>query len=85
MKRFWEVLYDDQRKTMEIIGISNDDTRLTNNVCEMQRVGLKVRCQTVNISVPIYDINLSGYTIEESVYAQLLNDYQQLTKKQLKR
>ncbi|MCD9014433.1 hypothetical protein [Parachryseolinea silvisoli] len=85
MKRFWEIIYDDDSKVMEIIGTSSDDTRLTNNVVEMQKAGLKVRCQTADISTPKEDIKLSGYKVEDNVYSRLLNEYERLTKKQLKR
>ncbi len=85
MRRFWEVLYDDKRRTMEIIGISTDDTRLIKNISEMQRVGIEVRCHTVDISTPLYDITQSGYRIEGTVYSNVLNEYKLLTRKQLNR
>jgi hypothetical protein len=83
--KFWEVFYDDKNKLMEIIGASSDDTLLTNNVYEMQQAGLSARCQTVDISIPKEEIKLSGYKIETDVYSRLINEYELLTRKQLKR
>ncbi len=85
MKKFWEVIYDDNKRTFEVIGSSNDDTLLTNNVSEMQRAGIKARCSTPDISISKDEIKVSGYTFEDNLYSRLLNDYELLTKKQLKR
>lgn len=70
---------------MEVVGSSFDDTRLTNNVYEMQQAGMKVRCDTADISFSKESIKLPGYTHEDNLYTRLLNEYQQLTLKQLKR
>ena len=85
IKNFWEVIYDDSKRTMEVIGSSTDDTLLTNNTFEMQQAGMKVRCQTADISVPKNEIKLKGYNHEEGLYSRLLMEYENLTKKQLKR
>jgi hypothetical protein len=85
MKTFWEVIYDDSKRTMEVIGSSSDDTRLTNNTYEMQQAGMKVHCQTADISASKESIKVAGYTHEDNLYSRLLNEYEQLTKKQLKR
>ena len=84
-KSFWEVIYDDSLSKMEILGTSTDDTHLIYNVSEMQRAGMKVRCQTPPISTPKEDIIVKGYEIEENLYARLLIEYEKLTRKQLKR
>ena len=73
MKRFWEVIFDDSKRTIEVIGSSTNDTLLTNNVWKMQQAGMKVRCQTPDISIPKDEIKLSGYTVEENLYSRLDN------------
>ena len=85
MKTFWEVIYDESNKTMEVIGSSSDDTSLTNNTYEMQQAGMKVHCQTSDISTSKESITVVGYSHEDNLYTRLLNEYEQLTKKQLKR
>ena len=85
MKQFWEVIYDDDKRTMEVIGTSIDDTLLTNNVCEMQKAEMKVRCQTADISIRKDEIKVSGYVVEDNLYSRLLTDYEIKTRKQLKR
>lgn len=84
MKRFWEIVYDDSMHTMEVIGSSTDDTLMTNNIAEMQRVGMKVHCQTANIDTPKERINLIGYSIENNLYSRLMFEYERLTNKNLK-
>jgi hypothetical protein len=85
MKKFWEVIYDDSKRTIEVIGSSTDDTLLTKNVSEMQQAGIKVRCSTPDISISKDEITVSGYTYEDNLYSRLLNDYELATKKQLRR
>lgn len=85
MKTFWEVIYDDTKRTMEVVGSSSDDTRLTDNTYEMQQAGMKVHCQTADNSASKESIIVAGYTHEDNLYTRLLNEYEQLTKKQLKR
>lgn len=85
MKRFWEIIYDDTKKTMEVVGSSTDDTLFTNNVFEMQQAGMKIHCQTGDISIPKENIKLSGYTNEDNLYSRLLTEYEQITHKQIKR
>jgi hypothetical protein len=85
IKKFWEVIFDDEKLTMEVVGTSTDDTRLTNNISEMQQAGMKVRCQTPDTSVQKDEITLSGYTFENNLYSRLLRDYEIKTQKRLKR
>lgn len=85
MKQFWEVIYDDDKRTMEVIGTSTDDTRLINNVSEMQQAGMKVRCQTADLSVSKDKIKVSGYVVEDNLYSRLLNDFEIKIQKILKR
>ncbi len=82
---FWEVIFDDENRKMEIIGKSSNDLLLTNNVYEMQQVGMKVRCQTPDISIKRDEITLLGYSIEEGLYGRLLSTYETKTGKLLKR
>ena len=85
MKRFWEVIIDDSKRTIEVIGTSSDDTLLTNNTVEMQHAGMNVRCTTSDISYPKNEIKISGYKYEANLYTRLLAEYGQKTSKQLKR
>ncbi len=86
MNRFWEIIIDDSKLTFEIIGSSSDITLFTNNVAEMQRIGMKVQCQTPDISVSRNNIPIKAYyTLEDNLYSRLLLQYGQQTKKQLKR
>lgn len=85
MKQFWEVIFDDEKRKMEVIGTSTNDTLLTNNVSEMQQAGMKVRCQTPDISIPKDELKLLGFTYEDNLYSRLLSDYETKTGKQLKR
>jgi len=85
MKRFWEIVYDDDKRTMEIIGTSTDDTLLTNNVSKMIRSDMHVRCQVLDISIEKEDIDgPPGYTKEENLYSRLLLEYEKKTGKVLK-
>jgi hypothetical protein len=43
---FREVIMDDSTQTIEVLGLSTNDTALTNLVFEMQAVGIRARCQT---------------------------------------
>jgi len=85
MKRFWEVIIDDDKLTIEVIGMSSDDTLLTNNVVAMQKAGMHVRCTTPDISASKNEILISGYRNEDNLYSRLLTEYEQKTHKQLKR
>jgi hypothetical protein len=85
MKRFWEVVYDDNAQTMEVIGTSSNDTLLTNNVVEMQKAGFKVRCNTPSIETREEEIKLPHYELEKNLYGRLLDEYQIKTGRQLKR
>jgi hypothetical protein len=59
--RFWEIIIDDSRLTFEITGSSSDVALFTNNVEEMQSIGMKVRCQTPEISIPKNKLAIEGY------------------------
>ncbi len=84
MNRFWEIIYDDSKRTMDAVGSAND-ILFTNNVAEMQRSGMQVHCQAGEIAVPKENLKLPGYTFEDNLYSRLLNEYEQKTCKQLKR
>ena len=85
MKRYWEIIIDDNKLTFEITGSSGDITLFTGNVAEMQRVGMKVRCQTPDVSVSKNKLTIDGYILDEGLYTRLLFEYRQQTKRQLKR
>jgi len=84
-KQFWEVIYDDNNRKMDVWGPSLDDTILTNNVAEMIRAGMKVHCQTADIKYPKEEIKLFGYEIENNLYQRLINEYEILTGKLMRR
>ncbi|NHA03306.1 TIR domain-containing protein [Mucilaginibacter sp. HC2] len=84
MKRFWEVIYDDEHHKMEVIGESVDDTLLTENIVLMQHAGMKVRCNTADISTPKDNINLPNYQIENGLYQRLIKEYESKTGQRLK-
>ncbi len=66
MKRFWEVIYDDNANTMEVIGTSTNDTLLTNDVAEMQKAGFKVPCNTPGIETREDEIRLPHYKMKKN-------------------
>lgn len=85
MRKFWEIIYDDSKRTIEVIRSSTDDTLLTSNISEMQQAGMQVRCSTGDISIPKEDVKVAGYIKEDDLYSRLLREYEALTKKKLKR
>lgn len=84
MKRFWEVIYDGDAQTMEVIGTSTNDTLLTNNVAAMQKAEMNVRCNTPGIETREEDIILPHYKIEKGLYRRLIHEYGIKIGKQLK-
>lgn len=48
MKRFWEIIKDDRSQTFEVLGLSSNDTKLTNDTASMQDSGMHVRCETID-------------------------------------
>lgn len=83
--QFWEVIYDDYNRKMDVMGPSSDDTIFTNNVAEMIKAGMEVHCQTADIKYPKEQVKLSGYQKEENLYQRLINEYEKLTGKLMKR
>lgn len=78
-REFWEVIKDDDTKTYEILGLSSDDTRLTDMVFEMQQVGMHVRCETIPASTTRAEIDEGyrhiDYKPEEGLYRRLRSEY----------
>lgn len=50
MRRFYCVLYEDDKKIFDVIGPISDDTLFTESVCKAQKRGLNVSCSTVDKS-----------------------------------
>lgn len=85
MKRFLEIIIDDNSKTIEIIGWSHDDTHLINNVVTMQKANMSVRCTTIDYEPLKDEIIIHGYKRENGLYTRLLSEYEKRTKNILKR
>jgi len=84
MKKFWEVIFDDANKKMEVIGVSFDDTQFNYHVSEMRGVGMQVHNATPSINIREEDIVLNGYSTEKGLYKRLLNEYEMKVGKRLK-
>ena len=71
---------DDSTKTVEILGLSYDDTELTNLVCEMQDSGMSVRCQCADLPHTPEDIAAGfaqiGYRVEDGLYRRLTTEFE---------
>lgn len=86
-KQFWEIIKDDRSKSYEVLKFSSDDTALTNLTCDMQKVGLQVRCETSpypsttkeSIST---DYSSIGFKEEKGLMARLKQEYAELALKQ---
>lgn len=52
---------------------------------KMRQSGMKVRCQTADISIPKEGITVNGYIQEDNLYSRLLSEFEMRTKKLLKR
>lgn len=83
--QFWEVIYDDTNRKMEVMGPSSDDTKMTNNVAEMIRTGMKVHCQTADAKYPKEEVKLRGYEKENNLYQRLITEYEKSTGKLMNR
>jgi len=85
MNRFWEILYDDAKKTFDLKELT-DDTLFTSNVVMLQNEGFNVHCQTGDIDkISGTETKLIGYKREKGLYQRLLLEYEQKTGKTAKR
>ena len=79
---FYEVIMDDSTRTFEIVGKSVDDTKITFLICDMQKVGMKVRCQTAYGHLSEAEIEEGfqaiGYSREDGLYSRLLGKFSTL-------
>ncbi len=76
MKRqFWEIFIDEDRKPFEILGLTDDDTLLTNRTAEMLDYDIYAQCSTTPAEttreslVSIFENK--GYTYRKGLYGQL--------------
>ena len=83
MAKYWLLIMDRDKQTFEVIGQSNDDTLLTYNASEMQRVGMNVGCQAPDVSAS-QNVTVTGYTEESGLYRRLFEDFEAKTGKRLK-
>lgn len=71
---------DDSTKTFEVLGLSYDDTKLTNLVCEMQDVEMSVRCQCADLPHTPEDIADGfaqiGFRAENGLYRRLTTEFE---------
>ncbi len=85
MKRFLEIIIDDNKRTLEILNWSTDDTHLINNVVSMQKAQMPTRCTTIDKEPLRDEILIQGYTREDGLYTRLLVEYEKNTGESLKR
>ena len=71
---------DDSTQTFEVLGLSSDDTAVTNLVSEMQDLGIRARCQAAHdpfTSDQIADGFLEiGYRPEPGLYQRLTAEFE---------
>ncbi len=76
-RQFWEIVKDDEAKTFEVLGKSFDDTPLINLTCEMQKVGMPVRSETIELTTARHEIPVGykhiGYKEESGLMHRLKN------------
>ncbi len=85
-KQFWEIIKDDRSKTYEVLGLSSDDTALTNMTYAMQQAGMHVRCETPDYPGTTKDSIPSGYAQigfreEKGLLVRLKKEYAERTQK----
>lgn len=85
-QHYWQIIKDDSNRSFEVIGKSSNDTLLTNNVCEMMKVGMHVQCTTppYNSNQSEEEITIPGYKLEAGLYNRLINEYEEKTKIRLR-
>ena len=75
-KSFWEIFYDRDTYQFEVVRISQDDTEFTLRVCELQRSGKNVNCNTPPSTVSkediIADMKSKGYKHIDGLYGQAI-------------
>lgn len=71
---------DDSTKTIEVLGLSYDDTELTNLVCKMQDAGMSVRCQCADLphtpEIIAEGFAEIGYRVETGLYRRLTTEFE---------
>lgn len=76
MDKFWLIFKDDKEKHYEIIGKSDDDTELGENVVRLQVAGNPVRCETLSSTYSEEEIaegyKSIGYSHQEGIYKSYL-------------
>ena len=80
MEPFYILVNDRKNRKYDIVGPMRDDTTITNNIANMQKEELEVNCHTADI-----DTTMPGYTKEDGLYDSLIDKYNQLTGKNMKK
>ena len=79
-EEFWEVIKDDDEQTFEVLGLSSDDTRINKLTCEMQHLGMHVRCETIPCDTPRSQIPGEyaqiDYRPEDGLYRRLHSEFE---------
>jgi len=83
---FWNIIKDTRINKFQVIGTSNDDRDLINEVVNMQKQGMYINCETIPITYSEENIlkeykNRLNYTEDKGLYEKLKNEYYDKTKK----
>lgn len=85
-RKFWEIVKDDRSRTFEVLPFSTDDTDITNKTVDMQKAGMQVHCETIDVTEVSRD-EISDqyahidYREEEGLMARLRYEYRRRTDK----
>ncbi len=77
MEVHWELIIDDNTNTFEVVGTAFSDKFMTDLVVNMQRTGMRVRCDYVKQPYAKEKISISGYKMVEDLYSRLVKEYQE--------
>lgn len=74
----WLVFRDEDRRLYEILGVSTDDTNLTNKTAEMLEYDIYAQCDTPPADTPIEQLKeyreKAGYEYKEGLFGELVNE-----------
>ncbi len=69
------VVIDDDSMTAEYLGITHNDTLMTDTIVKMQSAGMNVRCSTSNQAISGLP---DGYREEKGLMQRLLDTYRRM-------
>jgi len=79
-RKFWEIFKDEDRHLFEILGVSEDDTLLTNRTAEMLEYDIYVQCDTPPANTPRESLFRTfegyGYKHQEGLFRERLSELQ---------